>query len=266
MTIIDLINKDDKFAIQKCATFCSNHFLENLVLLGDLYEPCVKYSDIYAIYDDKGNINAAFTIFHGFLYPSVVISYNLSDVLITKIFNFVKNALNSYFSLVCFEFSLKLLKESFEAVEVSEELCMILSSQEFTTSHKNLSEDKVVPVFDHDIEEVKTFYDLVEAYPWNPIQLESGFYKVIWKNNSIIASGGTHFETPRLAHLGNIYVLPEFRTRGYGKLLVSSIVSAVLKNKEICSLFVRKDNTAAISLYKSLGFQFYKPVSLYLCR
>ena len=112
---------------------------------------------------------------------------------------------------------------------------------------------------------IKDFYQSIKQYPWHEVQLESGYYQVIVVNSRIIACGGTHFETPLLAHLGNIHVLTEFRGRGIGKAITCSITSKILEKKRLATLFVSQSNIEAISMYRKLGFRNYKPVTLITC-
>lgn len=117
----------------------------------------------------------------------------------------------------------------------------------------------------NNFERINKYYREINAYPWNPIQLESNFYHYIEINNKIIACGGTLLETQILAHLGNIHVNPEFRRQYYGGMLVSKIVKRILNEKQYATLFVQGDNFPAINLYKKLGFRVYKNVELYMC-
>ena len=107
---------------------------------------------------------------------------------------------------------------------------------------------------------------MIGSSVWNPNQLDSGYYHFIEINNQIIACGGTHFENPKLAQLGNIFVLEEFRRQGYGQILTTAITRKVLAEKEIATLFVNVDNIAAQKLYKKLGYKIHKKANLFICR
>lgn len=57
-------------------------------------------------------------------------------------------------------------------------------------------------------------------------------------------------------HLTNVAVHPDFRRSGYGRLLMSSIISqAKLCGITALTLEVRVSNAAAIALYESFGFR-----------
>jgi ribosomal protein S18 acetylase RimI-like enzyme len=61
------------------------------------------------------------------------------------------------------------------------------------------------------------------------------------------------------AYLAGLYVLPEFRCQGYGRSLVQKALTWAVNRGDIrrVNLTVVTQQTAAISLYRSLGFQIY---------
>jgi RimJ/RimL family protein N-acetyltransferase len=260
------VNKNYSTLINKCTEHCSNNYFDNLILLGDLHFPCIKLSDIYAIIDNNEKISTVFTIFNGFENPSVIIDANCSFANLGIIFEFLKEKISNPFALISFSVTKEVIDRNFKIIDISKEIYMRTEKKHFIYSINSTNKVKVKRSTNHNYAQIEDFYKNINAYPWNPIQLESNFYHYIEINNKIIASGGTHFETPILAHLGNIHVNSEFRRRYYGEILVSTIVKNVLNEKQHATLFVQRDNSAAINLYKKLGFQVYKNVDLYICK
>ena len=73
----------------------------------------------------------------------------------------------------------------------------------------------------------------------------------------------------RVKHIDNsyvireVYIIPEKRGLGYGKILVSNILE-FLKNKKLpIYLYVDPDNMVALELYKKLGFRLIKKNDVY---
>src|SRR5487761_457825 len=60
---------------------------------------------------------------------------------------------------------------------------------------------------------------------------------------------------PQVAIIMGVETKPEFRRRGLGATVVSAAVREALRRSQSCSLFVRSDNAAAVSLYTELGFK-----------
>lgn len=57
-------------------------------------------------------------------------------------------------------------------------------------------------------------------------------------------------------YINNIAITKDYRNKGIGKMLLKTLIRAAENKKaSFLTLEVRKSNTPAISLYKSLGFQ-----------
>lgn len=72
------------------------------------------------------------------------------------------------------------------------------------------------------------------------------------------------FRAKRRGHIISIAVLPEYRRRGIGRsLLAKALDSMRMRRLEECILEVRVSNTAAINLYKKLGFKIVSQIPFY---
>ncbi|MFC2330452.1 MAG: GNAT family N-acetyltransferase [Treponema sp.] len=74
-------------------------------------------------------------------------------------------------------------------------------------------------------------------------------------DGTLAAKAGTNALGFQTAQLGGVYVKPEFRRRGYAFCAVYRVLKNVFTIKNAAVLFVKKTNTPAIALYKSLGFK-----------
>ena len=70
----------------------------------------------------------------------------------------------------------------------------------------------------------------------------------------IVARAQTNARGWATDQIGGVYVKPEFRGLGLGRGVVSSLVSDIATRSRHVSLFVKKTNTVALSLYRSMGF------------
>lgn len=75
------------------------------------------------------------------------------------------------------------------------------------------------------------------------------------------AVAGTHLVAPAwgVAAVGNVYVHPDWRGRGYGALVSSAVTSDLLQRGLLVVLNVDQGNPAAINLYRQLGFAVHCP-------
>ncbi|MFX0015472.1 MAG: GNAT family N-acetyltransferase [Promethearchaeota archaeon] len=258
---INLIPKTNQNLIDRCTDIAKADYFENIVLLGDLFLPCIKLTDIYGIFDNN-NLISFYTVFQGFENPSVILPNNVLDneaIILSNLYQ----TLPKEFMLVSFILKESDLNDYFTVTETHSEYCMISNQSKF---RPHFSSHKFKQVREGDFSCVDSFYKSNKTLPWNPIQLESNFYFYNKLEDKIIACGGTHFETSDAAQLGNILVLPEFRRNSMGITLASTITREILKKKSFATLFVTQNNRPAINLYKKIGFFHYKPVSIFYCR
>ncbi len=47
---INLISKNNRELIHRCFELVKDDYLNNIVLIGDLFPPCIKLTDIYGIF------------------------------------------------------------------------------------------------------------------------------------------------------------------------------------------------------------------------
>ena len=97
--------------------------------------------------------------------------------------------------------------------------------------------------------------------PWSSQLIEIEFTKEISYRLGILIGGKVaaysfSYLIPQDLHLLNIAVAPEFRGRGYGRFLLSTILTRSVGQGVTCvSLEVRPSNTIARDLYRSFGFR-----------
>ncbi len=259
MKIQQISNKNMNM-IGECYNLTTFDKLGNLVLTGDLFPPCLPLTEIYCVFD-KNELVSFFTVFNGFEIPSVVI-LNSSERIYDFILRNISTFLPKWFVLVSSTLSEGILNKYLTITEKSSEICM---TTDLDGARFLVSDPTLIHGTSRELNRINNFYKENDTFPWNPIQLESQFYFFKEDNNHIIACGGTHFETPEVAHLGNILVLPEYRRKSIGTNLVSTIGNKILKTKKRISLFVERENTPAISLYQKLGFSSQKDFTIFSC-
>ncbi len=69
-----------------------------------------------------------------------------------------------------------------------------------------------------------------------------------------ISKAGTNARGFKIDQIGGVYTKKEFRGRNISALVLKELFSQIGKYKKAVSLFVKKDNQAAIKLYKKIGF------------
>jgi len=119
-----------------------------------------------------------------------------------------------------------------------------------------------VPVYvmgDDDVAEVVRIEAASYQFPW-PEKLirdclKVGYLGLVIKSDTGLKAHAFASCAAQEAHILNVCVDPEHRAKGYARVLVAhAIASVVQKGAEVIFLEVRESNTAAISLYHSMGF------------
>ena len=84
--------------------------------------------------------------------------------------------------------------------------------------------------------------------------LKSQIIYIAEHNKKAISKAATNARGFNTDQLGGIYTVKEFRGNNISALVLKELFSEIQKDKNIVSLFVKKDNYAAINLYKKIGF------------
>jgi ribosomal protein S18 acetylase RimI-like enzyme len=88
------------------------------------------------------------------------------------------------------------------------------------------------------------------------IEMAEAVNVVLEDEQGIAAFGQALARGPGRAHLGRIIVRPDARRRGLGRILIAALLArAEAAGRPLATLYVYRDNAAAIRLYTSLGFR-----------
>jgi ribosomal protein S18 acetylase RimI-like enzyme len=103
-------------------------------------------------------------------------------------------------------------------------------------------------------------YALGGGGAFSPAQVGQGVFFGIWAEGQLVAAAGTHLvsTTYGVGAVGNVFVHPERRGRGYGTAVTSAVLAELLdRGIRDVILNVSQDNAAAIHVYENLGFERY---------
>lgn len=101
---------------------------------------------------------------------------------------------------------------------------------------------------------------LLRSYPGNffeEYQLETGFYRGIFEDGTLVAMAGVHTINRKtgVVAVGNVVTDEHHRGRGLAREVTSKLVEDLLKDHEFIGLNVNMKNVPAIRAYKRLGFE-----------
>ncbi|MBM4090005.1 MAG: GNAT family N-acetyltransferase [Planctomycetes bacterium] len=113
-----------------------------------------------------------------------------------------------------------------------------------------------------DLGEVETFY--AAAYPGNWFDarmLRTDQYFGIRRGGKLACVAGVHVYSRalRVAALGNIATLPQYRRQGLARRATARLCQSLLQDVDTLGLNVHCENRAAVACYASLGFETVAP-------
>jgi GNAT superfamily N-acetyltransferase len=123
---------------------------------------------------------------------------------------------------------------------------------------EQIDTSKVISLKEADLPRLEALY--AASYPgnwFNPRMLKTGQYVGIEDQNRVLlCAAGIHVYSPdyRVAALGNITTLPDYRGRGLATSATAGLCKLLLKSVDLIGLNVRTDNPSAIHAYQKTGF------------
>jgi len=84
---------------------------------------------------------------------------------------------------------------------------------------------------------------------------EAGAAAIAFWEGRVAAKAEMEAVTPRADELGGVYTLPDYRRRGLAAAACSLLCGRSLARGKVVRLEARRDNYAALSLYRGLGFR-----------
>jgi RimJ/RimL family protein N-acetyltransferase len=223
--------------------------IANVLVLGDLYSPLCRASDIYCAVENH-RIEGICSVYRAFSTPSVVFS-NARVETKRALLRRALNGVSADFISLCHPNDVDLFKEHTTILHNHSEQQMVANPPK-----RIKSEVEAVRVRKDEVELLNDFYVNHHAEAWTPIQFKTGPYYCIKHGDRIISAAGVHIVTPQIAQLGNIVTDEAYRNRGFATSCTSALAADLASKGRIISLFVRADNAPAIHMYKKL--EFYK--------
>jgi predicted GNAT family acetyltransferase len=124
---------------------------------------------------------------------------------------------------------------------------------------KEIDVSKVVGLSTSNLDEITKLFG--RAYPGNffePKMLETKQYFGIRESGELISIAGVHVYSTcyKVAALGNITTHPDYRNRGYCRMVTGRVCKSLLDDGiDHIGLNVKSDNLGAIRCYEKLGFK-----------
>ena len=84
--------------------------------------------------------------------------------------------------------------------------------------------------------------------------LEKWRYYGVFVSGKLVSVACAFIMLPEIWVIGNVYTHPDFRGRGYAKIVTSAVTQDALNHGARVLLHVRQDNEIAITVYRKIGY------------
>jgi len=247
---LQIIEIKDKVIIEQ---FLRKDTFLNIYSIGDLDDFFYPKTQWFALISDN-QIRAILLIFNDIQFP-VLLALNKQklDVDFETIRRLTKLIPKKFYAHLTADFKV-LLNKFYESRSYGMLYKMGLTNYSLING---VDTSGVLQLNREDENEILNLYKISYSNNWfNNRMLDTHQYYGIKKDNKLISIAGVHVYSKefRVAALGNITTLPDYRNRGLAKIVVSKLCKSLLKNTDHIGLNVHKENIGAIKLYENLGF------------
>ncbi len=241
---------DDRSELQE---FLTRDKLANAYLLGDLDPDYFPFCDWFGTRAPDGTLESVLCHYTGLSLPSVLAIG--SEVGVEALLKDCRDGILERFHFHVTRPHLETLKQQFDLHQLRKMRRMGLHRSKYD----NPRDARAVRRLDHG--DTAAIMRLYEHYPDNlfePSQLETGYYfGVDDGTGELLSIAGVHVvsEDYDVAAIGNLVTHPQARGQGYATACTGRLLDELFEEVSLVALNVREDNSPAISVYTSFGFQ-----------
>ena len=240
---------DDRDELQD---FLIQDKLANAYLLGDLDPDYFPFCKWYGTRTPDGELDSVLCHYTGLSLPAVLAIG--SEVGVESLLTSCRDCLPDRFHFHVMRPHLETLEDQFELADVRTMRRMGLHRSKYD----GVGHDRRARRLGHG--DTAAIMELYEHYPDNlfePSQLETGYYFGIDNGDELLSIAGVHVvsEDYDVAAIGNLVTHPKARGQGYATVCTGRLLDELFEEVSLVALNVREDNSPAISVYTSFGFQ-----------
>ncbi len=236
-------------------TFLRGNVFLNIYSLGDLDDFFWPYTTWYALTDSAG-IRAIALMYTGGSLPCLhALAEDDKAVYAEDLLRCLIPILPRRFDAHLISGSESILSENYNLRPYGRQDRMALTDK---SRLSNFDTSQVENLSMSHLSEIMSLFE--KAYPgdfFEPRMLETKQYYGIRQSGALVSVAGVHVCSAyyRVAALGNITTHPDYRDRGYGRMVTARVCKSLLNKIDHIGLNVKADNTGAIRCYEKLGFE-----------
>lgn len=123
--------------------------------------------------------------------------------------------------------------------------------------------EEIILLHEKDVPEMISLTKLMHPGPFFPRTIEFGNYEGIFNEGELVAMTGQRLHANQYIEISAVCTHPKHHGKGYASHLIQSQIRRIKSASAVPFLHVKEDNTEAIHLYKTLGFEVRKQMDIY---
>ena len=102
--------------------------------------------------------------------------------------------------------------------------------------------------------------------PFSEKTIDFGHYHGIFNKDRLVAMAGQRLHPGTFAEISGVCTHPDFTGKGFARQLILHQIRRILENNETPFLHVKSENSSAIKLYQSIGFEIRTEIFFHVFR
>jgi ribosomal protein S18 acetylase RimI-like enzyme len=105
---------------------------------------------------------------------------------------------------------------------------------------------------------------LTNPGPFSSRTISFGNYRGIFVDDKLVAMAGQRLHAGANIEISAVCTHPNYTGKGYARQLIRSLIADIQKQNKTAYLHARADNTRAINVYRSMGFEIRSEMIIYI--